>query len=477
MSALFVVVVDSESDQLLLLPLRHSHSHSDSSAGHSVHQLLKASSLRSARATVAPCGGGGATPSGAAAGRCRSRSPPGATTRCRCRWADDRVAVPGHGERPGVVPLRALRLHPLRGEAGPEPQPSPCPAPRLPPAALLVGGLLRRPFRPPGLRPLRRRRLPPRRHRDVLLLPAPAPPSTTPTATAASSPSSAAAPSPSAASPSPTSPSPAPTPPSPSPSASPASAAAPSPSRPARPPLPSLSSRFSYCLVAHSFRPDRLLLPSPLILGRDPTLIPSSTPRSSRTLSTPTSTPSPSSPSPWAPSGSEPARTRRRGPGRERRDGGRLGHHLHHAPRRDPLPPHRRVPPPNVPRRVRPLAPDRVPNRARPVLPLPPRPELDPVRARPGPPLQGQRQRGAARRNYFMGFESESESAEEGGGRVGCLMVMNGGDGSDDDYGGPAGTLGNFQQQGFEVVYDLEQGRVGFARRRCTALWDSLSRG
>jgi hypothetical protein len=73
-------------------------------------------------------------------------------------------------------------------------------------------------------------------------------------------------------------------------------------------------------------------------------------------------------------------------------------------------------------------------------------------------------------RNYFMGFESEGGGG--GGGGVGCLMLMNGGDGDD----GPAGTLGNFQQQGFEVVYDVDAGRVGFARRRCTDLWDSLSR-
>ncbi|KQJ83790.1 hypothetical protein BRADI_5g16870v3 [Brachypodium distachyon] len=71
------------------------------------------------------------------------------------------------------------------------------------------------------------------------------------------------------------------------------------------------------------------------------------------------------------------------------------------------------------------------------------------------------------RRNYFMGFRSEERR------RVGCLMLMNGGE---DDGGGPAGTLGNFQQQGFEVVYDVDAGRVGFARRRCTDLWDSLSR-
>ncbi|KAL0904244.1 hypothetical protein M5K25_026327 [Dendrobium thyrsiflorum] len=81
-------------------------------------------------------------------------------------------------------------------------------------------------------------------------------------------------------------------------------------------------------------------------------------------------------------------------------------------------------------------------------------------------------------RNYFLGFESEGE-------RVGCFMVISGGDeaegeeddGGDDGGGGPAGTLGNFQQQGIEVVYDLEMGRIGFARRRCGELWDSVSRG
>uniref|UniRef100_A0A0E0KT91 Peptidase A1 domain-containing protein n=1 Tax=Oryza punctata TaxID=4537 RepID=A0A0E0KT91_ORYPU len=76
------------------------------------------------------------------------------------------------------------------------------------------------------------------------------------------------------------------------------------------------------------------------------------------------------------------------------------------------------------------------------------------------------------RRNYFMGFKSEE------GRSVGCLMLMNVGGNNDDDEdgGGPAGTLGNFQQQGFEVVYDVDAGRVGFARRRCTDLWDTLSR-
>uniref|UniRef100_A0ACD5V351 Uncharacterized protein n=1 Tax=Avena sativa TaxID=4498 RepID=A0ACD5V351_AVESA len=72
------------------------------------------------------------------------------------------------------------------------------------------------------------------------------------------------------------------------------------------------------------------------------------------------------------------------------------------------------------------------------------------------------------RSNYFMGFKSAE------GRSVGCLMLMSGWD--DDGSGGPAGTLGNFQQQGLEVVYDVDAGRVGFARRRCADLWDSLSR-
>ncbi|KAG6481727.1 probable aspartyl protease At4g16563 [Zingiber officinale] len=74
------------------------------------------------------------------------------------------------------------------------------------------------------------------------------------------------------------------------------------------------------------------------------------------------------------------------------------------------------------------------------------------------------------RRNYFMGFES-------GRHRVGCLMVMSGAEAAaEEEYGGPAGTLGNFQQQGFEVVYDLEKKRVGFARRRCATLWEEMTR-
>lgn len=77
------------------------------------------------------------------------------------------------------------------------------------------------------------------------------------------------------------------------------------------------------------------------------------------------------------------------------------------------------------------------------------------------------------KRNYLFEFERK-EGQQQKNRKVGCLMVMNGGD---DDEGGPAATLGNYQQQGFEVVYDLEQRRVGFARRRCAELWDTLSRG
>lgn len=72
------------------------------------------------------------------------------------------------------------------------------------------------------------------------------------------------------------------------------------------------------------------------------------------------------------------------------------------------------------------------------------------------------------KRNYFVRFDMNKE-------KVGCLMVMDGGD--DTEGGGPRGTLGNFQQQGFEIVYDLEEGRVGFARRKCEGLWDEVTRG
>lgn len=64
------------------------------------------------------------------------------------------------------------------------------------------------------------------------------------------------------------------------------------------------------------------------------------------------------------------------------------------------------------------------------------------------------------RRNYWY----EMRSA-----KVGCLTVMNGGAEQD------AATLGNYQQQGLEVLYDLENRRIGFANRKCDQLWDSLN--
>ncbi|KAK9276420.1 hypothetical protein L1049_005953 [Liquidambar formosana] len=76
------------------------------------------------------------------------------------------------------------------------------------------------------------------------------------------------------------------------------------------------------------------------------------------------------------------------------------------------------------------------------------------------------------RRNYFYEFVDGGDGAEKRR-KVGCLMLMNGGD--EAESGGPAATLGNYQQQGFEVVYDLEKRRVGFAKRKCASLWDSLN--
>ncbi|GER30503.1 eukaryotic aspartyl protease family protein [Striga asiatica] len=73
------------------------------------------------------------------------------------------------------------------------------------------------------------------------------------------------------------------------------------------------------------------------------------------------------------------------------------------------------------------------------------------------------------RRNFLYEF-SDVDARRE----VGCLMVMDGGDEAERGEG-PAGLLGNYQQQGFEVVYDLEEKRVGFARRRCGSMWDALN--
>ncbi|KAH6818070.1 Eukaryotic aspartyl protease family protein [Perilla frutescens var. frutescens] len=73
------------------------------------------------------------------------------------------------------------------------------------------------------------------------------------------------------------------------------------------------------------------------------------------------------------------------------------------------------------------------------------------------------------RRNYFYEFFDGKAKR-----KVGCVMLLDGGDEAESG-GGPAGLLGNYQQQGFEVVYDLEEKRVGFARRKCASLWDALN--
>lgn len=77
------------------------------------------------------------------------------------------------------------------------------------------------------------------------------------------------------------------------------------------------------------------------------------------------------------------------------------------------------------------------------------------------------------RRNYFYEFVDGGDGAGRNR-KVGCWMLMNGGDEAENS-GGPGGVLGNYQQQGFEVVYDLEKHRVGFAKRQCGLLWDSLN--
>lgn len=77
------------------------------------------------------------------------------------------------------------------------------------------------------------------------------------------------------------------------------------------------------------------------------------------------------------------------------------------------------------------------------------------------------------RRNYFYEFMDGGDGKKRGR-KVGCLMMM---DGGDDTETGPGATLGNYQQQGFEVLYDLEERRVGFAPRKCASLWENLSQG
>ena len=78
------------------------------------------------------------------------------------------------------------------------------------------------------------------------------------------------------------------------------------------------------------------------------------------------------------------------------------------------------------------------------------------------------------RKNYFYEFLDGGDGNQKKR-KVGCLMLMSGGD-ETELSGGPGATLGNYQQQGLEVVYDLEKLRVGFARRQCASLWDSLNR-
>ncbi|CAK8539478.1 unnamed protein product [Lathyrus sativus] len=77
------------------------------------------------------------------------------------------------------------------------------------------------------------------------------------------------------------------------------------------------------------------------------------------------------------------------------------------------------------------------------------------------------------RKNYFYEFLDGGDGKRRKG-KVGCMMLMNGGDETELD-GGPGATLGNYQQQGFEIVYDLEKERVGFAKKECALLWDSLN--
>jgi hypothetical protein len=76
------------------------------------------------------------------------------------------------------------------------------------------------------------------------------------------------------------------------------------------------------------------------------------------------------------------------------------------------------------------------------------------------------------KKNYLHEFVDVGDGVKKR--NVGCLMLMNGGD-EEELSGGPGATLGNYQQQGFEVVYDLEEKRVGFAKRQCASLWESLN--
>lgn len=63
--------------------------------------------------------------------------------------------------------------------------------------------------------------------------------------------------------------------------------------------------------------------------------------------------------------------------------------------------------------------------------------------------------------NHFYAMGAPSESTV-----VKCLLFQSM-DNEDDNIYGPAGVFGSFQQQNVEVVYDLEQERVGFQPRDC----------
>ncbi|XP_050375707.1 probable aspartyl protease At4g16563 [Argentina anserina] len=77
------------------------------------------------------------------------------------------------------------------------------------------------------------------------------------------------------------------------------------------------------------------------------------------------------------------------------------------------------------------------------------------------------------RKNYFYEFTDGGDGVGRTR-KVGCWMLMNGGD-EKESGGGPGAIFGNYQQQGFEVVYDLDKHRVGFAKRQCSLLWDNLN--
>nr|GEX43393.1 probable aspartyl protease At4g16563 [Tanacetum cinerariifolium] len=64
------------------------------------------------------------------------------------------------------------------------------------------------------------------------------------------------------------------------------------------------------------------------------------------------------------------------------------------------------------------------------------------------------------KKNYFYKFTNGKKVKR----KVGCMTSMNAGYFL--ELGGPVGLLGNYQQQGLEVVYDLLNKRVAFARRK-----------